>query len=298
MRPESFAPKGLRPHRLRSLPPNTAHPECERSERIEGAVGLARSGPDRPLDTLAALALGVSGSGEDALEPLGKGVRCEPRPAVRATAAVAAAVGLAVGSIVALRPFDARITGWAAGWVIPDSLAWAVIDHGLRLGLVALVVAAAAATRAPWRALGRALLLISGGNLFAELLKTAIERARPSDVPLGGGNSLPSGHVLGCTVTALVALGLLRRVGWSGRTRTALAALAVAAVLAEGAIRVGRGSHWPSDIPASVLLGVAWVVGAEAAGAAGPRTAAAWGLTLAAGYLFFLLNPAWRLPVP
>jgi membrane-associated phospholipid phosphatase len=211
---------------------------------------------------------------------------------------VVAAVGLAVASIIGLRPFDARITGGAAGWVMPDSLAWAAIDQGLRLGLVALVVAAAAATAAPWRALGWALLLIGGGNLFAELLKTAIERARPSDVPLGAGNSLPSGHVLGCTVTALVAIGLLRRVGWSRRTRTTLAALAVAAVLAEGAIRVARGSHWPSDIPASILLGVAWVVGANAAVAAGPRIAAAWGLTLAAGYAFFLLNPAWRLQVP
>lgn len=218
------------------------------------------------------------------------------RPVAAAGAALLAAAAAAACVPIA-RPFDAPLAGWAAGRVAPDSAVWAAIDQALRFGLVALVVAAATASPARWRTLAGAALLIAGGNLFAELLKTAIERARPSDPPLGGGNSLPSGHVLGCTVTALVAIGLLRRVGWSRRARTTLAGLAVAAVLAEGAIRVARGSHWPSDVPASILLGVAWVAGANAAAAAGPRIAAAWGLTLAAGYLFFLLNPAWRLHV-
>jgi len=39
--------------------PTPAHPECQSSDRIEGAVSRASLGPDRPLDTLAALALGV-----------------------------------------------------------------------------------------------------------------------------------------------------------------------------------------------------------------------------------------------
>ena len=53
----------LSSQRVTAVPSSTAHPECERSERIEGAVRTAPHGPDRPLDTLAALALGVSGVG-------------------------------------------------------------------------------------------------------------------------------------------------------------------------------------------------------------------------------------------
>ena len=74
-----------RPNGLRSLPPNTAHPECERSERIEGAIWTQRRKTHRPLDTLAALALGVSGRGDGALEPAGRGRRADamayPAPA-------------------------------------------------------------------------------------------------------------------------------------------------------------------------------------------------------------------------
>ena len=51
--------------------PTPAHPECERSERIEGAMRLAPLGPDRPLDTLAPLALGVSGVGRNRPHPAG-----------------------------------------------------------------------------------------------------------------------------------------------------------------------------------------------------------------------------------
>jgi len=67
-----FAPEIPRSSELLPLPPNTAHPECERSERIEGAVSTKRYKADRPLDTLAALALGVSGIWEEAFTPLGK----------------------------------------------------------------------------------------------------------------------------------------------------------------------------------------------------------------------------------
>ena len=59
-----FAPKVLAAGFERFIP-NPAHPECERSERIEGAIRTQRHKADCPLDTLAALALGVSGVGRN-----------------------------------------------------------------------------------------------------------------------------------------------------------------------------------------------------------------------------------------
>jgi membrane-associated phospholipid phosphatase len=217
------------------------------------------------------------------------------RPA-RAHAALAAVL-LAVGSWAALRPFDAAVAAWAAEGPA-TAAAWTAVDYALRVGLVGLVIAAAAATAAPARALGGALLLVVGGNLAAEVLKTVIERARPSDLAAVGGNSLPSGHVMGCTVTVLVAIGLLRQVGWPRRVRLALAMAALAAVAIEGVLRVARGSHWLSDVPASALLGAAWVLGASATASFAPRAVAAWLALLAATYALFLLQPGWRLQVP
>ena len=49
--------------------PSPAHPECERSERIEGAIWAPRLKAHRPLDTLASLALGVSGFGRNRQDP-------------------------------------------------------------------------------------------------------------------------------------------------------------------------------------------------------------------------------------
>jgi hypothetical protein len=59
-----FAPRVLAAGFERFIP-NPAHPECERSERIEGPIWTNRHKADRPLDTLAALALGVSGVGRN-----------------------------------------------------------------------------------------------------------------------------------------------------------------------------------------------------------------------------------------
>lgn len=216
---------------------------------------------------------------------------------MRALLAALATILLAVGSWAALRPFDAAAAAWATEGPA-SAAAWTALDYALRAGLVALVIATAAATAAPARMLGGALLLVLGGNLAAEVLKTVIERARPSDLAAVGGNSLPSGHVMGCTVTALVAIGLLRQVAWPRRVRLTLAMMALAAVATEGLLRIARGSHWVSDVPASVLLGVAWVLGASATASFGARAVAGWAALLGATYALFLLQPGWRLEVP
>ena len=71
-------PQSSLAQRITTVSFSTAHPECERSERIEGAVSLDTRGPGRPLDTLAALALGVSGVGMGPLEANVPGFEAKP----------------------------------------------------------------------------------------------------------------------------------------------------------------------------------------------------------------------------
>lgn len=219
-----------------------------------------------------------------------------PGPRASAVAAVALVAG-AFGAVPLLRPADAAVAAWSREWAKGPTLA--ALDYALRFGLLGLVVAAAWTVRAPVRALGGALLLIASGNFAAEVLKTAIERARPSDALLaGGGNSLPSGHVMGCTVTALAAVGLMRRGAWSPATRRALAAAASLAVVLESLLRLLRGSHWLSDVAVSILLGAAWVLAACAIVPAGRRAVASALAGLVAVYLLFYWCPGLRLQVP
>ena len=98
MRRPGFAHKVHAPHAVLSVPPKTAHPECERSERIEGSVSAVPHRPDRPLDTLAALALGVGGRGDEAVELLGRGSTCKVRHPIAVVAALLLACAAPAGA--------------------------------------------------------------------------------------------------------------------------------------------------------------------------------------------------------
>ena len=116
--------------------------------------------------------------------------------------------------------------------------------------------------RRPWR-FGGFLLLFLIGAAGVELLKTGIERLRPNSIPaMWSGNSFPSGHVTGATMAATIAVVLIRGRDWSRAARWAGYAVAVGCVVLQAAGRLVNGSHWMSDVVASVLLGVAWVLAA------------------------------------
>ena len=206
---------------------------------------------------------------------------------------------LVPAAILLLRPFDALVAEWAEHQYAAIGIGVvAIADVALRLGLVALVIAAALATAHPTRTAIAALVVIALANVAAEVLKTAIERGRPTDIALAGGNSLPSGHVLGCTVTALVAIGVMRHTRWRPWSRALLASAAITVVLLEATARLVRGSHWLSDVAASMLLGLAWVLAARAVAPAGWRAAVLTLITLASIYALFYLFPGLRLHLP
>ena len=82
--------------------------------------------------------------------------------------------------------------------------------------------------------------------LVSDVLKLLVERPRPCLDMVGcGHHSFPEGPGM---VFAAIAVAI-----WP-RSR-AIAAVAVACALADAAVQLGYGSHWPSDMAGAWLLG-------------------------------------------
>lgn len=166
------------------------------------------------------------------------------------------------------------------------------------LGLLIGIGLAHGGWRQPWRVLGLlALFLIGAGAV--EVLKTAIERLRPNSTPaMITGNSFPSGHTTGAAMAAVIAIVLIRGRHWPRGARFALYAVAGLCVLLQAVGRLLSGSHWLSDVVASALLGVAWVLGAGWIRRL-PRVAVASVVTVACvSFLVFDDLPGMRLRLP
>jgi membrane-associated phospholipid phosphatase len=142
-----------------------------------------------------------------------------------------------------------------AGWVnlaVTAACLWVWRRHGLR-------------TRALW---AFTTLMVAWGLQLAA--KQVVQRARPvvdDAVAQAPGYSFPSGHAANtaaaCAVVTVLVWPLVR-----GRARVVVVAAAGAVVLVTAADRVLLGVHYPSDVVAGVLLGLA-VTGASYAGYVG-----------------------------
>ncbi len=115
-----------------------------------------------------------------------------------------------------------------------------------------------------------ALFMIGGWGtaLVATVVKTVMRRPRPVagvdlrivTAPLGG-SSFPSGHTITYVgvygFLAYLAHTLLRPVAW----RRAIVGALVGLVALVGPSRVHQGHHWFTDVTASYLLGIAYLIG-------------------------------------
>ena len=107
------------------------------------------------------------------------------------------------------------------------------------------------------------LLLVStaGGILLNNLLKAGFSRPRPDIIPWATTAtfySFPSGHAMSATVVYSTVAYLAGRLQ---RTHTARLAVTMVAILVIAIICLSRlylGVHYPSDVLAGIIVGLAW----------------------------------------
>jgi membrane-associated phospholipid phosphatase len=106
-----------------------------------------------------------------------------------------------------------------------------------------------------------------GGALLSTAVKAAVDRPRPLapevEVVLAplGGTSFPSGHVLTYTTFYGFLAYLVDRHVTRAVPRRAGMAILVVLIAMVGPSRVAQGHHWPTDVTASYLLGLAYLLG-------------------------------------
>ncbi|MFB9377840.1 phosphatase PAP2 family protein [Kineococcus gynurae] len=138
------------------------------------------------------------------------------------------------------------------------------------VGLGAVVLAWSRGWRRP-----ALVVLVAGvvGAVTSPVLKAIVDRVRPAveaGLTTAGGGAFPSGHAL----ASATVLGLLLLVLHPPRTRRSALLRGTGTVALLGLVGVDRvwlGAHWPSDVLAGWLLGLAIVLTARAV--LGPRPA-------------------------
>lgn len=101
----------------------------------------------------------------------------------------------------------------------------------------------------------------TGGTLLSFLLKAYFARPRPQVVTWGthvATSSFPSGHATSAVVvyaTVAYLAATLQRGRWARAATLTIAALVVALIAAS---RLFLGVHYPSDVVAGIIIGLAW----------------------------------------
>lgn len=123
---------------------------------------------------------------------------------------------------------------------------------------VVLVIAESIRERTIWVA-AFVVAVIGGEELITNVVKSIVDRARPTLVPAAAtlGPAFPSGH--SATSAAFYAAAALLLGRWRPRpARALLAGAAVGIAVAVAASRVLLDLHWLSDVIAGLALGWAW----------------------------------------
>ncbi|WP_162901657.1 bifunctional DedA family/phosphatase PAP2 family protein [Breoghania sp. L-A4] len=128
---------------------------------------------------------------------------------------------------------------------------------GIVLGVLGAVIVAWLVWRRAWAIAGAASIAILSSALFVPFMKTVLQRPRPIDIYSGAdAYSFPSGHAtLATVVFGVLAVLVSLRLGRWGKALVfaSFGALVVAIAFS----RIYLGAHWPSDVAAGFLFGVA-----------------------------------------
>lgn len=142
---------------------------------------------------------------------------------------------------------------------------------------------------------------IVSGLFLSELLKTALDRARPSMLPSSvGGNSFPSGHVVGAVLLAGTLGVLFARQRCAAWVKILGIVVLISFVSVVAGQRVYLARHWLSDVVGSVLLASGWLcctLSYPAVIAVSWRTLSAYAVLLVCYQGFYFL-PRTRFALP
>ena len=165
-----------------------------------------------------------------------------------------------------LVPFDQAAEAWTQRHIMPlYTTSMFTVSKFASIGFVSVVTALAAAVMAHQRSgywLGRLALSVPGCVLLNEVLKYVFHRARPTfEHPLVQlpGYSFPSGHAVAATVLYGFAAILLWPYIAPGVCRIVIGTAIVVVILGVAFSRVYLGAHYPTDVLAGVLEGIAWL---------------------------------------
>jgi undecaprenyl-diphosphatase len=135
----------------------------------------------------------------------------------------------------------------------------------LGTGIVVLAIVGVAAlflwlTRHKYSA---TLLLVAtgGGIIVNNLLKLAFDRPRPQLFPWAAtamSSSFPSGHAMSSTIVYVTVAYLAARLQRHRAARWATMLVAAVLIVLICASRVYLGVHYPSDVGAGIVIGLAW----------------------------------------
>lgn len=161
-------------------------------------------------------------------------------------------------SMEATIPLDAAVYQWLQsarschlvhiGMQCKDSPLWYLILFG-GLGICVLGL------QRRWTDIAHALLIVLSGAFLSELLKTGLDRARPSALPAWlVGNSFPSGHVIGAVLITGTLIFFLSRKDvpvWLRVWGSGIAICLSGVIILQ---RLYLGHHWATDIIGSLLI--------------------------------------------
>jgi undecaprenyl-diphosphatase len=162
--------------------------------------------------------------------------------------------------------FDERVLRWIAGHRSPtmDEVMLEITTLGNGAVLVMLVLVASVflwLTKHRW-SVALLLLAVLGGKVLNTALKEIFDRPRPSvvdAVDTVSSMSFPSGHAMSSFVTYGAVAYLVGRLEPTRTLRIVTWTLASLIILAIGVSRMYLGVHYPSDILAGFLGGLAWL---------------------------------------
>ncbi len=184
---------------------------------------------------------------------------------------VGAAAGLvfaAFGRLVAsgaTQAFDERVLHLAAELRTPwlDEAMLEITSLGNAMVLFTMVAIAGVFLWLTRHHYSAALLVVAvvGGDLLNDLLKGFYARPRPAIVQWGTdvhSASFPSGHAMAAVVAYGSVAYLVARLEPTPTLRRATWAMAILIILAVGISRIYLGVHYPSDVAAGFVAGLAW----------------------------------------